>query len=111
MKLKTLSLATLSVLVLSACQMAPVLEDIQLPVPDSYAVQGEQGNIADLNWQQFFANEKLQRLIELTLQHNKDIKLAALNVQQVRALYQIEDSALYPAIDFSASGNRPARTC
>ncbi|MGO2372105.1 MAG: efflux transporter outer membrane subunit [Pseudoalteromonas prydzensis] len=106
MKLKTLSLATLSVLVLSACQMAPVLEDIQLPVPDSYAVQGEQGNIADLNWQQFFANEKLQRLIELTLQHNKDIKLAALNVQQVRALYQIEDSALYPAIDFSASGNR-----
>ncbi|KKK62164.1 hypothetical protein LCGC14_3007080, partial [marine sediment metagenome] len=63
MKLKTLSLATLSVLVLSACQMAPVLEDIQLPVPDSYAVQGEQGNIADLNWQQFFANEKLQRLI------------------------------------------------
>jgi len=106
MKLKTLSLATLSVLVLSACQMAPELEDIQLPVPDSYAVQGEQGNIADLNWQQFFANEKLQRLIELTLQHNKDIKLAALNVQQVRALYQIEDSALYPAIDFSASGNR-----
>ena len=106
MKLKTLSLATLSVLVLSACQMAPVLEDIQLPVPDSYAVQGEQGNIADLNWQQFFANEKLQRLIELTLQHNKDIKLAALNVQQVRALYQIEDAGLYPAIDFSASGNR-----
>lgn len=106
MKLKTLSLATLSVLVLSACQMAPELEDIQLPVPDSYAVQGEQGNIADLNWQQFFANEKLQRLIELTLQHNKDLKLAALNVQQVRALYQIEDSALYPAIDFSASGNR-----
>ncbi|MEH6397265.1 efflux transporter outer membrane subunit [Pseudoalteromonas sp.] len=106
MKFKTLSLATLSVLVLSACQMAPELEDIQLPVPDSYAVQGEQGNIADLNWQQFFANEKLQSLIELTLQHNKDIKLAALNVQQVRALYQIEDSALYPAIDFSASGNR-----
>ena len=106
MKLKILSLATLSVCVLSACQMAPELEDIQLPVPDSYAVQSEQGNIADLNWQQFFANKKLQNLIELTLQHNKDIKLAALNVQQVRALYQIEDAGLYPAIDFSASGNR-----
>ncbi|MFM9816125.1 hypothetical protein ACKI16_47570, partial [Streptomyces scabiei] len=38
--------------------------------------------------------------------HNKDIKLAALNVQQVRALYQIEDSALYPSIDFAASGTR-----
>ncbi|MFU2512161.1 efflux transporter outer membrane subunit [Pseudoalteromonas sp. ASV78] len=106
MTFKTLSLASLSVCVLSACQMAPPREDIALPVPDSYAVQGEQGNIADLNWQQFFANEKLQSLIELTLQHNKDLKLAALNVQQVRALYQIEDSALYPSIDFAASGNR-----
>ena len=106
MTFKTLSLASLSFVVLSACQMAPPREDIVLPVPDSYAVQSEQGNMADLKWQQFFANEKLQSLIEKTLIHNKDIKLAALNVQQVRALYQIEDSALYPSIEFSASGSR-----
>lgn len=105
MKLKALSLA-LSTLVLSACQMAPELEDIQLPVPDNYAVKSEQGNATDLKWQQFFVNNKLQSLIKQTLMHNKDIKLAALNVQQVRALYQIEDSALYPSIDFSASGTR-----
>ncbi|MDN4015281.1 hypothetical protein QX233_22795, partial [Chryseobacterium gambrini] len=80
MKFKTLSLASISALVLSACQMAPELEDIKLPVPDSYAVASEQGNIADLKWQQFFNNEKLQALIEQTLTHNKDIKLAALNV-------------------------------
>ncbi|NMM39830.1 efflux transporter outer membrane subunit [Pseudoalteromonas arctica] len=106
MTFKTLSLASLSVFVLSACQMAPPREDIVLPVPDSYAIQSEQGNTADLRWQQFFANEKLQHLIEQTLAHNKDLKLAALNVQQVRALYQIEDSALYPSIDFAASGTR-----
>ncbi|MDO6488880.1 efflux transporter outer membrane subunit [Colwellia sp. 6_MG-2023] len=106
MTFKTLSLASLSVVVLSACQMAPPREDIVLPVPESYAVQGEQGDIANLHWQQFFTNEKLQQLIEQTLTHNKDIKLAALNVQQVRALYQIEDSALYPSLDFSASGTR-----
>ncbi|WP_394190223.1 efflux transporter outer membrane subunit [Pseudoalteromonas atlantica] len=106
MNFKTLSLASISALVLSACQMAPELEDIQLPVADSYAIEGAKGNIADLKWQQFFKNEKLQALIEQTLTHNKDIKLAALNVQQVRALYQIEDSALYPSIDFSASGTR-----
>ena len=106
MKLKTFTVASLSAFVLSACQMAPKQEDIALPVPQHYAIAGDEGDIADLNWQQFFANEKLQSLIELTLQHNKDIKLAALNVQQVRALYQIEDSALYPSIDFSASGNR-----
>ncbi len=106
MTLKVLSLASLSVMMLSACQMAPQREDLVLPVPDSYAIQSEQGNTADLKWQQFFVNEKLQKLIEQTLIHNKDIQLAALNVQQVRALYQIEDSALYPSIDFVASGTR-----
>ncbi|MCI2282603.1 efflux transporter outer membrane subunit [Colwellia sp. MSW7] len=106
MTLKVLSLASLSVMMLSACQMAPQREDLVLPVPDSYAIQSEQGNTADLKWQQFFVNEKLQKLIEQTLIHNKDIQLAALNVQQVRALYQIEDSALYPSIDFAASGTR-----
>ncbi|MBU2926333.1 efflux transporter outer membrane subunit [Colwellia sp. 1_MG-2023] len=106
MTFKTFSLASLSVVVLSACQMAPPREDIVLPVPESYAVQSQQGDITDLHWQQFFTNEKLQKLIEQTLTHNKDIKLAALNVQQVRALYQIEDSALYPSLDFSASGTR-----
>lgn len=106
MHYKTMSLATISAMMLSACQMAPELKDIELPVPDSYAVTGEQGQFADLQWQQFFNNTKLQALIEQTLIHNKDIKLAALNVQQVRGLYQIEDSALYPAIGFSASGTR-----
>jgi len=106
MTFKTFSLASLSVVVLSACQMAPPREDIALPVPESYAVQSQQGDITDLHWQQFFTNEKLQKLIEQTLTHNKDIKLAALNVQQVRALYQIEDSALYPSLDIAASGTR-----
>jgi len=106
MTFKTLSLASLSVIVLSACQMAPPRENIVLPIPENYALQGEQGDIADLHWQQFFTNEKLQSLIEQTLTHNKDIKLAALNVQQVRALYQIEDSGLYPSLDFTASGTR-----
>ena len=39
MTFKTFSLASLSVVVLSACQMAPPREDIVLPVPESYAVQ------------------------------------------------------------------------
>ncbi|WP_404344206.1 efflux transporter outer membrane subunit [Pseudoalteromonas mariniglutinosa] len=106
MKLTTVAVATASTLVLSGCNMAPDVEQIQQPVPARYAVQSEQGNVTDLQWQQFFSDEKLQQLITQTLENNKDIKLAALNVQQVRALYQIEDSALYPAIDFNASGTR-----
>ena len=108
MKLKTLSLSALAVLVLSACQLAPEQQAIELPVPDAYAsaAQGSGTAAAELHWQQFFSNPKLQQLIELSLKNNKDLQIAALNVQRVRALYQIEDSALYPSLDLNASGTR-----
>jgi len=108
MKLKTLSLSALAVLVLTACQLAPEQQSIELPVPDAYAsaAQGSGTAAAELHWQQFFSNSKLQQLIELSLVNNKDLQIAALNVQRVRALYQIEDSALYPSLDLNASGTR-----
>jgi outer membrane protein, multidrug efflux system len=108
MKLKTLSLSTLAVLVLSACQLAPEQQAIELPVPDAYAsaAQSTGTAVSQLHWQQFFSNPKLQQLIELSLANNKDLQIAALNVQRVRALYQIEDSALYPSLDLNASGTR-----
>tara|TARA_B110000240_G_scaffold195109_1_gene244005 strand:- start:1689 stop:2891 length:1203 start_codon:yes stop_codon:yes gene_type:complete len=34
------------------------------------------------------------------------MQIAVLNVQRVRGLYQIEDSALYPSLDLNASGTR-----
>lgn len=108
MKLKTLSLSALAVVVLSACQLAPEQQAIELPVPDAYAsaAQGSGTAAAELHWQQFFNNPKLQQLIKLSLANNKDLQIAALNVQRVRALYQIEDSALYPSLDLNASGTR-----
>lgn len=108
MKLNTLSLSALSLLVLSACQLAPEQQAIELPVPDAYALaaQGSGTQASELHWQQFFNNPKLQQLIKLSLANNKDLQIAALNVQRVRALYQIEDSALYPSLDFNASGTR-----
>lgn len=108
MKLKTLSLSSLAVLVLSACQLAPEQQAIELPVPEAYAsaAQGAGAQAAELHWQQFFNNGRLQQLIDLSLSNNKDLQIAALNVQRVRALYQIEDSALYPSLDLNASGTR-----
>ena len=108
MKLKTLSVSALAMLVLSACQLAPEQQAIELPVPNAYAsaALGSGTAAAELHWQQFFNNPKLQQLIELSLANNKDLQIAALNVQRVRSLYQIEDSALYPSLDLNASGTR-----
>jgi multidrug efflux system outer membrane protein len=105
MKIKLISVSVASLLV-SACNMAPDLELRALPVAQNYDIQGTSGDINTLNWQLFFSNTQLQQLIALTLENNKEIKTAAINVQKVRAMYQIEDSALYPSIDLNASGTR-----
>jgi len=106
MSIKSFSLSALTLLILSGCQLAPEHKDIALPVPDAYASGTEQASAVQLNWQQFFNDDKLQTLITQSLEHNKDLQIAVLNVQRVRGLYQIEDSALYPSLDLNASGTR-----
>ncbi|WP_416307417.1 efflux transporter outer membrane subunit [Neptunicella sp. SCSIO 80796] len=108
MRFGSITLGCLTALMLNGCQLAPEQQAITLPVPGNYdiATNNTAGNAAELPWLQFFDNRKLQQLIQQSLDNNKDLQIAALNVQRVRALYQIEDSALYPALELNASGNR-----
>lgn len=94
--------------VLSSCQLAPLQQSIELPVPNVYALETDEARTkaTQMPWRQFFDNTKLQQLIELGLANNKDLQIAALNVQRVRALYQIQDSSVYPSLDLNASGTR-----
>jgi multidrug efflux system outer membrane protein len=61
---------------------------------------------ADIGWRDFFGDERLRRLIALGLENNRDLRVAALRVEQVRAQYQIERSNLFPNLGASGSGTR-----
>ena len=93
---------------LSACSLTPTLVKPALPVPAVYDAgkTAGQGNAADLGWRQMLLDPRLQRLVELALHNNRDLRVAALNVDAVRAQYQIQDSARYPAIGAVAGGTR-----
>lgn len=110
MKHITITLSCMTAITLSGCQLAPQQQTIELPVPDTYTQsslsENTQSSAAELPWQQFFANNKLIQLIQQSLEHNKDMQIAALNVQRVRALYQIEDSGLYPELALNTAGSR-----
>src|SRR5690554_1004346 len=60
---------------------------------------------ADMPWREFIADDRLERLVELALEHNRDLRIAALDIERARALYQIQDSGRFPVIDATASGN------
>ncbi|MBM3388737.1 MAG: efflux transporter outer membrane subunit [Betaproteobacteria bacterium] len=59
-----------------------------------------------LAWDQFFTDLPLQGLIRLALEHNRDLRLAALNVEQSRAQAAIREADLWPTVNAGVSGNR-----
>ncbi|MEN6533014.1 MAG: efflux transporter outer membrane subunit [Bryobacteraceae bacterium] len=74
--------------------------------PDSTTSQaaGAQAPAAvNVKWQEFFADEKLRKVIEQALANNRDLRMAALNVEKVQALYRIQRAQQYPTINAVAS--------
>jgi multidrug efflux system outer membrane protein len=57
---------------------------------------------ADIGWREFFPDPQLQQLIALALANNRDLRVAALNVQSAQAQYRIQRAPLFPTIDASA---------
>tara|TARA_A100001391_G_scaffold46046_1_gene27111 strand:+ start:34255 stop:35679 length:1425 start_codon:yes stop_codon:yes gene_type:complete len=56
-----------------------------------------------LAWQDYFADPRLQRLIETGLANNRDLVAATARIEQARAQYRIEDADRLPGLDASGS--------
>jgi multidrug efflux system outer membrane protein len=88
---------------LAACSLVPPLERPAAPLPARYdAAVVEAGNGADLGWREMFTDARLRRLIELSLANNRDLRIATLNVEAVRAQFDIAGAARLPSV--SANG-------
>ena len=92
--------------VLSACTMEPHYSRPSTPVQATWngnaAGKADSASVADIGWRQFFPDPVLQRLIELALANNRDLRVAVLNVQAAQAQYRIQRADLFPSI--SATG-------
>ncbi len=111
MRKSFLSLA-IAAAVLSGCSLIPDYERPEAPVAAAYP-QGEAydaakpANVgADIGWREFFKDPQLQRLIEVSLKNNRDLRVAALNIEAYRAQYRIQRADLFPAVDAGVSGSR-----
>jgi len=88
-----------------ACTMEPHYSRPAPPVPAGW--NGTPGTadaaaIADMGWRQFFPDPTLQRLIKLSLENNRDLRVAVLNVQAAQQQYRIQRADLFPTV--AASG-------
>lgn len=63
------------------------------------------GSDIDRPWQDMVQSQRAKALVELALTQNRDLRLAALNVQRAQAQYRIQRAALLPEIDGVATGS------
>jgi len=98
---KRVFLFCLLISIFFGCSLAPKYETPPSPVPAKLPY-GEAEKIEVLNWRDFVADDNLKKVIELALKNSRDLKLAALNVAQVEAMYRIQRAELFPAINAQA---------
>ncbi|HEX3759237.1 MAG TPA: efflux transporter outer membrane subunit [Kofleriaceae bacterium] len=100
-------LFTVSLVVsLIGCTLAPRYERPALPVPDRFAGAGGTLAAADQGWRKMFGDPRLQALIALALANNRDLRVAALNIELAQAQYRVQRAGLLPSVDANASWTR-----
>ena len=62
--------------------------------------------VPELGWRDLFGDERLKALVGLALRNNRDLRVAALNVELTQAQYRIQRAERLPAVSASASGAR-----
>jgi outer membrane protein, multidrug efflux system len=101
--------ALAALVVLGGCMsLAPRHVQPDPPVPAQWPIAPAATGgaaAADLAWSEFFADPRLRSLIELALAGNRDLRVAALNVERVRAQYQVQRGALWPTVTATGAGS------
>jgi multidrug efflux system outer membrane protein len=109
--LRTLACAAMASAVLSGCvNLAPAYETPASPVPQALPSAGaadvKVATPLDVSWRDFFIDKQLQGVIELALANNRDLRVAALNIERARAQYGIARAGLFPTVEAGAGGSR-----
>jgi multidrug efflux system outer membrane protein len=108
-------LISLTILFMTGCTMAPTYTRPTPPIPEGWPsgaayreVKPESGaqSALELKWQEFITDERLQKVIAMALYNNRDLRIAALNVEKAKALYGIQRAELFPALDAVGVGGK-----
>jgi multidrug efflux system outer membrane protein len=96
---------------LAGCTFIPHYHRPPLPVPAQFPyttskTSAGSASASDIGWQDFLKDPRLQRLVGLALNNNRDYRVALLNVQQIRDQYRIVQYAFLPSFAVNGSGLR-----
>ncbi|RJR41165.1 MAG: efflux transporter outer membrane subunit [Deltaproteobacteria bacterium] len=97
---------------LSGCTMIPQYTRPEAPVSAAWpsgpayketAAAPGAAEAADLPWREFFIDDRLQKVIDTALKNNRDLRVAALNVERARGLYRVQRADLLPKVETNST--------
>ncbi|HYG68385.1 MAG TPA: efflux transporter outer membrane subunit [Anaeromyxobacteraceae bacterium] len=94
----------------SACSLAPRYQRPEAPVADAWpqetAVTEGAPSAADVGWRDVLGDDRLRAVVALALENNRDLRVAALNVELTRAQYRIQRAERLPSVVATGSASR-----
>ena len=113
MKYSVLSTLAASLTLAGCMNLAPAYDTPAAPVPDTVSTDApadpavasaeSTAQAQALTWVQAPA---LQQVLALALSHNRDLKIAWVNIEKARAQYGVQQADQLPSINVSGQGNR-----
>lgn len=99
----TLRLSLLSIaLLMGGCSLIPEYQRPASPTAAQYPTATQPATSRE-DWRTLFTDPALQQLIESALVNNRDLRVAALNVEAFQAQYRIQRADLLPAVSANAN--------
>lgn len=91
---------SLIVLALASCSGTRNLAKPDLNLPEVFhpGMSADSLSIADMKWWEFYGDSTLRHIIGETLEHNRDILIAAARVEELGALYGVDKLNYLPTI-------------
>lgn len=94
---------------MSSCSLVPEYFRPAAPVPEAYPGQTTNETVTEappLTWQSYFGDADLQKLIQVGLEHNRDLKTAVLRMDEAKATYGIQKADRLPTIQGNLNYDR-----
>ncbi|WP_068076608.1 efflux transporter outer membrane subunit [Novosphingobium lentum] len=95
---------------LAGCSMDPKYVRPEAPVPPSWPVgdaylRQNEAALPSVSYRDIFRDARLQALIEQALANNRDLRVAAANIEAARAQYRIQRANQLPGLDATAGAS------
>lgn len=114
MKFSRIPLIVALAFAMSSCSLVPEYFRPAAPVPETYPGQPANESVTNvhvteappLTWQTYFPDADLQKLIQVGLQHNRDLKTVVLRMDEAKATYGVQKADQLPTVQGNLNYDR-----